>query len=180
MLTCTRQLRHPQQGNPPYRRPCRCVRRLRSMVVTKFNASLRRLQLFYSFFKSLVGKEVIVELKNDLRLAFRLCECDVILCSTNVLLPFHLQHTRDATLRGPGEHWGRPQCTSPSAQWLLRLLCASHLTDGTAHSLPSLQYLNIKLTDISIPDPDKYPHMVCAHTSCCWSHPMHHHIVSCM
>ena len=25
------------------------------------------LQLFYSFFKSLVGKEVIVELKNDLR-----------------------------------------------------------------------------------------------------------------
>ena len=26
------------------------------------------LQLFYSFFKSLVGKDVVVELKNDLRL----------------------------------------------------------------------------------------------------------------
>jgi hypothetical protein len=30
------------------------------------------LQLFYSFFKSLVGKEVIVELKNDLRYALLL------------------------------------------------------------------------------------------------------------
>lgn len=28
------------------------------------------LQLFYSFFKSLVGKDVVVELKNDLRLVF--------------------------------------------------------------------------------------------------------------
>lgn len=27
-------------------------------------------QLFYSFFKSLVGKDVVVELKNDLRLVF--------------------------------------------------------------------------------------------------------------
>ncbi|XP_003385951.1 PREDICTED: U6 snRNA-associated Sm-like protein LSm2 [Amphimedon queenslandica] len=54
--------------------------------------------LFYSFFKSLVGKEVIVELKNDLSI------------------------------------------------------------HGTLHSVD--QYLNIKLTDISIPDPDKYPHML--------------------
>ena len=29
---------------------------------------------------------------------------------------------------------------------------------GTLHSVD--QYLNIKLTDISITDPDKYPHMV--------------------
>uniref|UniRef100_A0A670HM96 U6 snRNA-associated Sm-like protein LSm2 n=1 Tax=Podarcis muralis TaxID=64176 RepID=A0A670HM96_PODMU len=49
------------------------------------------LWLFYSFFKSLVGKDVVVELKNDLRY-----------------------------------------------DW----------------------YLNIKLTDISVTDPEKYPHML--------------------
>jgi len=54
--------------------------------------------LFYSFFKSLVGKEVVVELKNDLSIC------------------------------------------------------------GTLHSVD--QYLNIKLVDISITDPDKYPHML--------------------
>ncbi|KAI5734621.1 hypothetical protein M8J77_008837 [Diaphorina citri] len=54
--------------------------------------------LFYSFFKSLVGKDVVVELKND-----------VSIC-------------------------------------------------GTLHSVD--QYLNIKLTDISVTDPDKYPHML--------------------
>uniref|UniRef100_A0A8D0CWD4 Smx5 n=1 Tax=Sander lucioperca TaxID=283035 RepID=A0A8D0CWD4_SANLU len=54
--------------------------------------------LFYSFFKSLVGKDVVVELKNDLSIC------------------------------------------------------------GTLHSVD--QYLNIKLTDISVTDPEKYPHMV--------------------
>ncbi|PSN58021.1 hypothetical protein C0J52_02023 [Blattella germanica] len=54
--------------------------------------------LFYSFFKSLVGKDVVVELKNDLSIC------------------------------------------------------------GTLHSVD--QYLNIKLTDISVTDPDKYPHML--------------------
>ncbi|KAJ7378153.1 U6 snRNA-associated Sm-like protein LSm2 [Desmophyllum pertusum] len=54
--------------------------------------------LFYSFFKSLVGKEVIVELKNDLSV------------------------------------------------------------HGTLDSVD--QFLNIKLTDISVTDPDKYPHML--------------------
>jgi len=34
---------------------------------------------------------------------------------------------------------------------------------GTLHSVD--QFLNIKLTDISITDPDKYPHMVCV---CHW------------
>ena len=53
--------------------------------------------LFYSFFKSLVGKDVVVELKNDLSIC------------------------------------------------------------GTLHSVD--QYLNIKLTDISVTDPDKHPHM---------------------
>ncbi|KAL4219537.1 U6 snRNA-associated Sm-like protein LSm2 [Mactra antiquata] len=53
--------------------------------------------LFYSFFKSLVGKDVVVELKNDLSIC------------------------------------------------------------GTLHSVD--QFLNIKLTDISVTDPDKYPHM---------------------
>uniref|UniRef100_A0A673XA06 U6 snRNA-associated Sm-like protein LSm2 n=1 Tax=Salmo trutta TaxID=8032 RepID=A0A673XA06_SALTR len=56
------------------------------------------LQLFYSFFKSLVGKDVVVELKNDLSIC------------------------------------------------------------GTLHSVD--QYLNIKLTDISVTDPEKYPHML--------------------
>ncbi|XP_048148990.1 U6 snRNA-associated Sm-like protein LSm2 isoform X1 [Corvus hawaiiensis] len=51
--------------------------------------------LFYSFFKSLVGKDVVVELKNDLSIC------------------------------------------------------------GTLHSVD--QYLNIKLTDISVTDPEKYP-----------------------
>ncbi|OXU24859.1 hypothetical protein TSAR_016414 [Trichomalopsis sarcophagae] len=54
--------------------------------------------MFYSFFKSLVGKDVVVELKNDLSIC------------------------------------------------------------GTLHSVD--QYLNIKLTDISVTDPDKYPHML--------------------
>ncbi|EDO34663.1 predicted protein [Nematostella vectensis] len=54
--------------------------------------------LFYSFFKSLVGKEVIVELKNDLSV------------------------------------------------------------HGTLDSVD--QFLNLKLTDIDVTDPDKYPHML--------------------
>ncbi|KAH8032554.1 hypothetical protein HPB51_026007 [Rhipicephalus microplus] len=54
--------------------------------------------LFYSFFKSLVGKDVVVELKNDLSMC------------------------------------------------------------GTLHSVD--QYLNIKLTDISVTEQDKYPHMI--------------------
>ena len=54
--------------------------------------------LFYSFFKSLVGKDVMVELKNDLSIC------------------------------------------------------------GTLHSVD--QYLNIKLTDVSVTDPEKYPHML--------------------
>ncbi|KAJ8981851.1 hypothetical protein NQ317_017529 [Molorchus minor] len=54
--------------------------------------------LFYSFFKSLVGKDVVVELKNDLSIC------------------------------------------------------------GTLHSVD--QYLNIKLTDISVTDTEKYPHML--------------------
>ena len=32
---------------------------------------------------------------------------------------------------------------------------------GTLHSVD--QFLNIKMTDISVTDPDKYPHMVCIH-----------------
>ncbi|XP_065068020.1 U6 snRNA-associated Sm-like protein LSm2 [Rhopilema esculentum] len=54
--------------------------------------------LFYSFFKSIIGKEVIVELKNDLSIC------------------------------------------------------------GTMDSVD--QYLNIKLTDISVTDPERYPHML--------------------
>lgn len=35
-------------------------------------------QLFYSFFKSLVGKEVVVELKNDLRYVSNEVFCDLL------------------------------------------------------------------------------------------------------
>lgn len=77
------------------------------------------MQLFYSFFKSLVGKDVVVELKNDLR------------------------------------------CLWPAIAYILNriviiiLICS---ICGTLHSVD--QYLNIKLTDISVTDPEKYPHMV--------------------
>ncbi|KAL1245660.1 U6 snRNA-associated Sm-like protein [Trichinella spiralis] len=54
--------------------------------------------LFFSFFKSLIGKEVVVELKNDLSIT------------------------------------------------------------GNLHSVD--QYLNLKLNDVSISDPEKYPHLV--------------------
>ncbi|VDN00889.1 unnamed protein product [Thelazia callipaeda] len=59
---------------------------------------LALLQLFYSFFKSLVGKDVVVELKNDLSIC------------------------------------------------------------GTLHSVD--QYLNMKLTDISVTDSERHPHML--------------------
>ncbi|CAI2354758.1 unnamed protein product [Caenorhabditis sp. 36 PRJEB53466] len=54
--------------------------------------------LFFSFFKSLVGKDVVVELKNDLSIC------------------------------------------------------------GTLHSVD--QYLNMKLTDITVSDTDRFPHMI--------------------
>jgi U6 snRNA-associated Sm-like protein LSm2 len=76
--------------------------------------------LFYSFFKSLVGKEVIVELKNDLRSAPH---------------PLYL------------------------LGWIVSCLISFlHSIQGTLHSVD--QYLNIKLMEITIPDPDKYPHML--------------------
>ncbi|CAF0909697.1 unnamed protein product [Adineta steineri] len=53
--------------------------------------------LFYSFFKSLVGKDVVIELKNDLSIT------------------------------------------------------------GTLHSVD--QYLNVKLTEVQVLDPEKYPHI---------------------
>ena len=71
--------------------------------------------LFYSFFKSLVGKDVVVELKNDLSI-----------CGT-----LH-------SVRG-----------GSSLIYFLSLF-----------PLQVDQYLNIKLTDISVTDPDKYPHML--------------------
>ncbi|CAO1340659.1 unnamed protein product [Diamesa serratosioi] len=70
----------------------------RNEAAVKIQAWWRGIMLFYSFFKSLVGKDVVVELKNDLSIC------------------------------------------------------------GTLHSVD--QYLNIKLTDISVTDPDKYPHML--------------------
>jgi small nuclear ribonucleoprotein (snRNP)-like protein len=41
------------------------------------------------------------------------------------------------------------------------MVCYNFSICGTLHSVD--QYLNIKLTDISITDPDKYPHMVTNH-----------------
>lgn len=67
-------------------------------IKNKVSAAFTLKMLFYSFFKSLVGKDVVVELKNDLSIC------------------------------------------------------------GTLHSVD--QYLNIKLSEISVIDPDKYPHML--------------------
>merc|ERR1711911_544850 len=67
-------------------------------LVTPVTFEFSKKMLFYSFFKSLVGKDVIVELKNDLSIG------------------------------------------------------------GTLHSVD--QYLNIKLTDITVTEPEKYPHML--------------------
>ncbi|XP_052019510.1 U6 snRNA-associated Sm-like protein LSm2 isoform X2 [Apodemus sylvaticus] len=74
-------------------------------------------RLFYSFFKSLVGKDVVVELKNDLSIC------------------------------------------------------------GTLHSVD--QYLNIKLTDISVTDPEKYPHMGLSYLSPVISQELLHQGLSC-
>ncbi|CAG5861879.1 unnamed protein product [Menidia menidia] len=71
---------------------------IRHQRQTKYHKKAAVKMLFYSFFKSLVGKDVVVELKNDLSIC------------------------------------------------------------GTLHSVD--QYLNIKLTDISVTDPEKYPHML--------------------
>ncbi|XP_040039557.1 smx5 [Gasterosteus aculeatus] len=71
---------------------------LRHQHSTHIRKKPTAIMLFYSFFKSLVGKDVVVELKNDLSIC------------------------------------------------------------GTLHSVD--QYLNIKLTDISVTDPEKYPHML--------------------
>lgn len=59
---------------------------------------MRFFQLFFSFFKSLVGKQVVVEFKNDFMLT------------------------------------------------------------GTLHSVD--QYLNMKVTDIQVHNPEKYPYMI--------------------
>ncbi|PAV90969.1 hypothetical protein WR25_19916 [Diploscapter pachys] len=67
----------------------------------KFGLNLQEAKfemLFFSFFKSMVGKDVVVELKNDLSIC------------------------------------------------------------GTLHSVD--QYLNMKLTDITVSDPDRFPHML--------------------
>ncbi|KAJ0032153.1 hypothetical protein NQD34_002234 [Periophthalmus magnuspinnatus] len=80
--------------------------------------------LFYSFFKSLVGKDVVVELKNDLSI-----------CGT--------LHSVDQVGKSCSVHHS------------MLLFCLFVL------SFPfSLQYLNIKLTDINVTDPEKYPHML--------------------
>ena len=43
--------------------------------ISLFNRAVLCLQLFYSFFKSLVGKDVIIELKNDLRSVLTINYC---------------------------------------------------------------------------------------------------------
>ncbi|CAN0381335.1 unnamed protein product [Lampetra planeri] len=83
-------------GTTPLARACAVL--IRTAYQGESRALSKTSSLFYSFFKSLVGKDVVVELKNDLSIC------------------------------------------------------------GTLHSVD--QYLNIKLTDISVTDPEKYPHML--------------------
>ncbi|XP_032382131.1 smx5 isoform X1 [Etheostoma spectabile] len=87
--------------------------------------------LFYSFFKSLVGKDVVVELKNDLSICGTLHSVDQV-GNDYVIFLFMFHFLSDCPVRtsnGDG------------------LICV-------------FQYLNIKLTDISVTDPEKYPHML--------------------
>ena len=81
-----------------------------------FRTEVCSVMLFYSFFKSLVGKDVVVELKNDLSICGTLHSVDQV-------------------------HSNQP-------------------LKADSHFVQSFQYLNIKLTDISVTDPDKYPHML--------------------
>lgn len=90
-------------------------------MLSKNNEITYVLQLFYSFFKSLVGKDVVVELKNDLR--------------------YENNHSK-----------------SYSKQTLMIKFDLVFSICGTLHSVD--QYLNIKLTDISVNDTEKYPHML--------------------
>uniref|UniRef100_A0AAZ3QCM5 U6 snRNA-associated Sm-like protein LSm2 n=1 Tax=Oncorhynchus tshawytscha TaxID=74940 RepID=A0AAZ3QCM5_ONCTS len=90
--------------------------------------------LFYSFFKSLVGKDVVVELKNDLSPG------DTRSAHATGLWENVFSYLEDVD-KGIQEH---------SESYLS--IC------GTLHSVD--QYLNIKLTDISVTDPEKYPHML--------------------
>nr|KAG5690907.1 hypothetical protein BaRGS_003398 [Batillaria attramentaria] len=95
--------------------------------------------LFYSFFKSLVGKDVVVELKNDLRQVFGL---------------------HDVT--GPTKTCpGLPEAARdlPGAARALPGALSGALSEGYETG-----FLNIKLTDISVTDPDKYPHMLSVKT----------------
>lgn len=89
------------------------------------------MQLFYSFFKSLVGKEVVVELKNDLRYV----------------------NNPNLNVRQTSRRRRQPTNTTTAS-----LSLSNPSICGTLHSVD--QYLNIKLTDISVTDPEKYPHML--------------------
>ena len=81
-----------------------------------FRTEVGSVMLFYSFFKSLVGKDVVVELKNDLSICGTLHSVDQVYSNQPI--------------------------------------------KAESHFAQSIQYLNIKLTDISVTDPDKYPHML--------------------
>ena len=89
--------------NTDYIIPCKCI------------------QLFFSFFKSLLGKLIIVELKNDLALQGKAI--------------YH--------------NLSRLSVTYNSVPCMLT---------GTLHSVD--QYLNIKLTNMTVVDPKKYPQLV--------------------
>lgn len=90
-------------------------------------------QLFYSFFKTLIGKDVVVELKNGTAQRKRLA------CARDPRRPLPSSQ-RSHTAR---------RCPAPRADLAIR---------GTLHSVD--QYLNIKLLDVTVVEPDKFPHMV--------------------
>uniref|UniRef100_A0A4X2K0W5 LSM2 homolog, U6 small nuclear RNA and mRNA degradation associated n=1 Tax=Vombatus ursinus TaxID=29139 RepID=A0A4X2K0W5_VOMUR len=100
--------------------------------------------LFYSFFKSLVGKDVVVELKNDLSICGTLHSVDQVRRKG----PYIRFLEGNMNMRD-----GREELEGEA-----RYLGPDFSVNGVSLSL--IQYLNIKLTDISVTDPEKYPHML--------------------
>ena len=95
-------------------------------------------QIFYSFFKTLVGKEVVVELKNGTPPLLSSCS------SARIPQPPCPDDAARPPLNGH---------TPP-----LDPLCFADLAvRGTLHSVD--QYLNIKLLNITVEDKEKFPHM---------------------
>ncbi|KHJ87078.1 LSM domain protein [Oesophagostomum dentatum] len=118
--------------------------------------------LFFSFFKSLVGQDVVVELKNDLSICGTLHSVDqylnMKLTDISVAEPekFPQMHAvKNCFIRGSVLFFSFFK--SLVGQDVVVELKNDLSICGTLHSVD--QYLNMKLTDISVAEPEKFPQM---------------------